>query len=226
MLTKSYDHFPIAETNAWIFDLDNTIYPAESNLFEQVSQRMTDFISNYFDISQVEARALRSDLFARFGTTAKGLMEVYDMKPLKFLSYVHDIDLSGIGYDQQLDQDLAKLPGRKVIFTNGTRQHAMRILDAYGIVRHFDHCYDIMAADFQPKPDPATYQDMLEKTNINPNEAVMIEDMAVNLKPAADTGMKTVWLNHKLDKHDKTIDDEHVHYIARDLKSFLSTITA
>jgi len=213
--------FSTKRYNAWIFDLDNTIYPAVSGLFTQISDRMTLFIQNLFDLDRDAALACQKDLFHRYGTTASGLMKEHGMDPTEFMAFVHEIDLSELAYDAELDAGIGALPGRKVIFTNGTRRHATRILDAYGITHHFDYVYDIIESDHRPKPDPAIYTDMLQRTGLDPAAAVMIEDMAVNLKPAAEMGMTTVLLKHDLASTDPEIDAEHIDFIAHDLKTFL-----
>jgi putative hydrolase of the HAD superfamily len=217
--------FPVDDIDSWIFDLDNTIYPATSGIFPQIAQRMTTYIQDSFNLDADEAHRMRQDLFQRHGTTVKGLMEDHDVDPQDFLSYVHEIDLSEVRYDPDLDRILSQLPGKKVIFTNGTTRHANRILEAYRIDRHFEYCYDIIEAGHLPKPDPRTYARMLEKTGINPEGSVMIEDMAVNLKPAADLGITTVWLNHSLNGDEPEEVDPHIDYIACDLKQFFSKLS-
>ncbi len=216
----------LTHITGWVFDLDNTLYPASSGLFLQVAMRMNEYLQNTFKISPAEAIAMRRNLFERFGTTGRGLMEEHHIDPADFLSYVHNIDLSAIVYDAELDKALGKLAGKKVIFTNGTTTHANRILEAYRIKHHFEYCYDIIKANHRPKPEPIIYHDMLMQTGINPNKAVMIEDIAINLKPAANLGMTTVWLDDKLGEGAKTATDDHINYTARDLKSFLRMLAA
>ena len=219
-----------AHIDTWIFDLDNTIYPAESRLFEQVRARMTAYIQQHFTLDQTAARAMRHDLFLRYGTTMKGLVVEHGTDPRHFMDFVHDIDLSQLKYDAVLDAGLGALCGRKVIFTNGSNAHAMRILDAYGISQHFDFSYDIFSANLLPKPAIETYQDFMAKGKINPKNAAMIEDMAINLLPAYQMGATTFWLNHIDDAGDagdyekEAVDTAHIHYTARDLKHCLSTI--
>ncbi|XDZ65306.1 pyrimidine 5'-nucleotidase [Alphaproteobacteria bacterium LSUCC0684] len=208
----------------WIFDLDNTIYPAASGLFQQVSDRMTLFIQNLFDLDRNAAHARQKDLFRRYGTTASGLMKEYGMDPAEFMAFVHDIDLSELAYDPELDERIGALPGRKVIFTNGTTRHATRILDAYGIRHHFDYIYDIIESQHRPKPDPAIYREMLLRTGIDPEAAVMIEDMAVNLKPAAEMGITTVLLKHDLENTKDELGTAYIDFIAHDLKTFLRQV--
>ena len=224
MLLSPKYHFPVDTVDGWIFDLDNTIYPAASGLFDQVAYRMNSFLETRFNLDQDGARAMRKDLFERYGTTAKGLMEDHDMDPHDFLSYVHEIDLSEVVYDPELDSTLGSLPGKKVIFTNGTTHHASRILEAYRIEHHFEYCYDIIEANHRPKPDPSIYGEMLNRTGINPERAVMIEDMAVNLKPASDLGITTVWLDHDLSWSKPEMVAPHIDYIACDLKQFFSKL--
>ena len=224
MLLSPKTHFPAETIEGWIFDLDNTIYPAVSGLFDQVAFRMNSFLEERFNLDNNAARAMRSDLFQRYGTTAKGLMEDHDMDPHDFLSYVHDIDLSSVSYDRELDESLANLPGKKVIFTNGTTRHAMRILEAYKIDHHFSYCYDIIEADHRPKPDPVVYDDMLVKTGLDPKTAVMIEHMAVNLEPASARGITTVWLDHDLDWSKPGMVAPYIDFIACDLKEFFSKL--
>ena len=206
----------------WVFDLDNTIYPAKSNLFARVAQKMTDYLSDHFAIPQDEAATLKTRLFREYGTTMHGLMHEFNMAPEGFLSYVHDIDLSDIVHDQELDQLLARLPGRKHIFTNGTVAHADNILGAFGVRHHFDFIMDIIQANHEPKPALRPYEIFLERSGINPQRAVMVEDMAVNLKPAAELGMKTIWIEHDHEWARAGSDQDYIHYRSTDLKTCLS----
>ena len=206
----------------WVFDLDNTIYPAKSNLFARVAQKMTDYLSDHFAIPQDEAATLKTRLFREYGTTMHGLMHEFNMAPDGFLSYVHDIDLSDIDHDQELDQLLARLPGRKHIFTNGTVAHADNILGAFGVRHHFDFIMDIIQANHEPKPALRPYEIFLERSGINPQRAVMVEDMAVNLKPAAELGMKTIWIEHDHEWARAGSDQDYIHYRSTDLKTCLS----
>ena len=133
-MLKPVSRFQADAIDAWIFDLDNTIYPERSGLFDRVSRRMTLFIQNLFDLDRDRAFALQKDLLNRFGTTASGLMQEHNIDPSDFMAFVHDINLDDIDHDPELDQLLAGLPGTKVIFTNGTERHAEQILNAFGTV--------------------------------------------------------------------------------------------
>ena len=220
----SLKHFDVGAVASWVFDLDNTIYPAKSSLFPRVTQRMTSFIMQQFNMEEGPAIALKTRLFQEYGTTMNGLMAEYDIEPTGFLRYVHDIDLSDIAPDKELGAALDKLPGRKLIYTNGTTLHAERILTAFGIEKHFDFIFDIVASDYIPKPNPHPYQQFLDRSGIAPQKAVMIEDMARNLAPAAALGMQTVWLVNEHEWARFGAEDDFVHFIADDLKTFLTAI--
>ena len=196
---KSPDNFPTNEIKDWVFDLDNTIYPAASNLFVRVAVRITEFVEQHFQVPTDEAKIIQKDLFQRYGTTMRGLMVEQGLTPEEYLHYVHDIDVSDLPYEAELDRMLGALPGRKHIFTNGTVPHAENILNAYGIRHHFDEIFDIVGSDYVPKPAPSAFDLFVQKTQIDPTGAVMVEDMARNLEPAAALGMRTVWLESDIE---------------------------
>ena len=208
----------------WVFDLDNTIYPAKSNLFARVAQKMTDFIMVEFSLPEDEAAAMKTRLFRQYGTTMHGLMQEYAMESDKFLSYVHDIDLSDISPDHELSALLEALPGRKHIFTNGTVAHADNILGAFGLRSHFDVIFDIVAAAHEPKPARRPYELFLEQSAIEASQAVMFEDMAVNLRVPHELGMGTIWIEHDHDWAKSGSDEDFVHNQSGDLKTCLKEI--
>ncbi len=216
--SQSIDH--------WIFDLDNTIYPAKTSLFPRVAEKMGLFIAETFDLPIDEAMALKTRLFREYGTTMHGLMHEFKMEPTPFLDYVHEIDLSDIDIDPDYDAMLSALPGDKHIFTNGTVRHAERILEAYGIRHHFDVIFDIVAADYVPKPDRKPYDLFLGVSGINPQRAIMVEDMARNLEVPSALGMKTVWLTSNEAWAIEGSDQPYIDFIAEDNKSLLAGITA
>lgn len=213
-----------AGIETWIFDLDNTLYPARSNLFVQVSARMTLFIQDRFRLDPGAARELQRDLFRRHGTTLRGLMSEHAVDPGAFLAFVHDIDVTPVDPSPRLDALLAALPGRKLVFTNGSVPHAERVMQRLGIARHFDTVFDIVAADYVPKPDPRPYARLVELGAFLPAKAVMIEDMAKNLLPAAALGMRTVWLRSEHDWARDGSDADHVHHVAEDVIEFLESL--
>lgn len=208
----------------WVFDLDNTIYPAKSNLFARVAEKMTMFLMQEFSLEEADAAALKTRLFREYGTTMHGLMKEFGMDSKPFLDFVHDIDLSDVSPDKELDDLLGKLPGNKHIFTNGTVAHAENILGAFGLRSHFDVIFDIVAANHEPKPAMRPYEMFLSHSGINPVKAVMIEDMAVNLKAPAALGMRTIWIEHDHDWARAGSEQDYVHYQSADIKSCLRDI--
>ena len=218
--------FPIRMINDWIFDLDNTIYPARTNLFLRVAVRITEFVAKHYFVPHDEARVIQKDLFHRYGTTMRGMMTEEAICPDTYLNFVHDIDLSDMPLDQELDRMIGSLPGRKHIFTNGTVSHAENVLNAFGIRHHFDQIFDIVAADYIPKPEQHAFDQFMKKTGIDPTGAVMIEDMARNLQPAAALGMRTVWLDSDIEWANRGANSDYVHYRADDLKGFLAAVVA
>jgi putative hydrolase of the HAD superfamily len=178
----------------WVFDLDNTLYPASSGLFNQVSQRMTAYISEYFSIAREEALERQRSLFMRYGTTLRGLMTEHGVDPEPFLDHIHRVDFELVQPNPELALKLGRLPGRKLIFTNSSRLHAHRVMERLGITEHIEEVFDISDADYIPKPDRECYAMLLERHGVGASNACMIDDIAVNLEPAKALGMTTVWL--------------------------------
>ena len=221
----------LSALETWVFDLDNTLYPASCSLFPQIDVRMRQFIADRLGLGLDEAFALQKRYYREFGTTLRGLMTVHGMEPADFLDYVHDIDHAVLDVAPRLDAALAALPGRKLIFTNGSHRHAEKVLARLGIERHFDGIFDIVAADFVPKPQPQCYDGMIRRFAFDPRAAAMVEDIHRNLVPAAALGMTTVWVrqdNHP-DFHvviQETDDLGHVHHVVEDLPHWLEQVAA
>ena len=178
--------------DTWIFDLDNTLYPVECQLFEQVDRRMTAFIADRFAMPEDAARKLQKDYWKRYGTTLKGLMLHHDIAPETFLDFVHQIDLSLLPDNPQLKTAIERLPGRKVVFTNGPNHHAAAVLDRLGLAGHFETIFDIASFDYVPKPEEAVYRSLLSALSADPRRCALFEDTVENLAPAAALGMTTV----------------------------------
>lgn len=176
----------------WVFDLDNTLYPASSSLFSQIDIRMGKFIADHFNLSAENAYRLQKKYYREHGTTLRGLMDLHDVDPIEFLDYVHDIDYQVLKPSPELGEILRILPGKKVVFTNGDRNHAGRVLDRLGVRDCFDGVFDIVAANFIPKPEKASYEAMMKTLHIEGDKAAMFEDMACNLVPAHAIGMTTI----------------------------------
>ncbi len=177
---------------AWVFDLDNTLYPAECNLFAEIDTRMGEFISRRFGVSKEEAQRMRKHYYYQYGTTLAGLMQLHDVCPKSFLDYVHDIDLSVVAPAPELSAALDTLPGRKFIFTNGSSQHAEKVVARLGIEGHFEGIFDIRSADFVPKPERLCYKRFLDAHRVDAREAAMFDDLPHNLETAHRLGMTTV----------------------------------
>jgi len=179
----------------WVFDLDNTLYRADSGVFARIDSRMTDFVAGFLQTDRESARALQKTLYREHGTTLNGLIKLYGMDPEPYLDYVHQIDLSDLCEDGTLAGAIGRLPGRRYIFTNGCARHAARILARLGMT-HLFHCiWDIRSIGFVPKPDPAAYGSIVAHGGFAPGEAAMFDDIARNLVEAHALGMTTVWLN-------------------------------
>ncbi len=215
---------PDTPAQVWIFDLDNTLYPADCNLFAQIDARMGRFIAARFGLEPAEAKALQKRFFQDHGTTLRGLMLEHAVPPEEFLAYVHDIDLSPVRPAPGLDRALDGLPGRKLVFTNGSVEHAERVLSRLGVARHFEAVFDIRAADFRPKPDPEPYLRLVRRFGVEPRAAAMIEDIARNLEPAAALGMTTVWVPNESEwSRAGDVTPDYVHHVAEDLVLWLES---
>lgn len=210
----------------WVFDLDNTLYCGVHGLFEQIDARMKAYLAKYLDIDLDEAHRVQKSYFRDYGTTLRGMMLNHAMDPKPYLDFVHDIDVSAIPAAPELDAQLKRLTGRKVIFTNADMPHVERVLARLGIADHFDAVFDIFNADFVPKPEPAIYDTMVKHFGLNPKRAVMVEDIARNLEPAARLGMTTVWVRPitecQICKEPPT--GSHVDFETDDLAAWLGTL--
>ena len=218
----------------WIFDLDNTLYPPEENIFSQIDQKMTSFIADNLKISIEEAFNIQKQNFIDHGTTLAGFMNSGNNKidPDKFLEFVHDINLNSLKEDSDLRKILLLLPGKKYIFTNGTKKHAENVLKKLNLENIFQSIFGIKEANYLPKPNLETYNLFLKTYKIDPKTSIMFEDMARNLIPAKELGMKTVLLERKLpnknnsDQEDKYKDlwndNYDADYIIDDIVKFLN----
>ena len=214
---------PLHEIETWIFDLDNTLYPSRCNLFAEAEARMADFIVHELGLALTveDAHALRRRFFLDHGTTLRGLMLEHGIEPKAFLDYVHDIDLSPVPPDPGLVEAIAALPGRKLIFTNGTEDYAERVIARIGLTGHFLAIHDIMACDYLPKPDPSGYAALIARHGVEPGTALMVEDMARNLVPAAALGMTTAWVQTPKDWAREGAGPDDIHHIIEDLAPWL-----
>ena len=184
----------LSHVNTWIFDLDNTLYPSTSRLFDQIDVRIGQFIAQLFNVDELEARKIQKTYFREHGTTLNGLMTQHGMEPEEFLDFVHNIDFSPLKPSAELEAALNRLPGRKLIFTNADVPYSRKVLARLKISHHFEHIYDIAAANYVPKPYPEAYDLLIKRFEIDPQKSIFFEDIARNLVPAAARGMTTVWV--------------------------------
>ncbi len=208
----------------WLFDLDNTLYSGATKVFDQVDKKMSEFISNKLNISKEEARKIQKNYFIEYNTTLNGMIKNHKIDANEFLEYVHDIDLSFLKRDEVLKEQIEKIEGKKIIFTNGSRSHAENVTKKLGIARHFDDIFDIASADFIPKPSLTPYKKIIEKYKIEPQYSIFIEDIARNLKPAHELGMKTVWIINNEPWAAKFSDSNFINYKTEKLANFLREI--
>jgi putative hydrolase of the HAD superfamily len=211
----------LAHCDVWVFDLDNTLYPATCNLFAQVDVLIGQFVQEHLQVDAVEARRLQKQYFREHGTTLCGLMRYHGVQPAAFLDYVHKIDVTPVPPSPALDAALRQLPGRKLIFTNGSVGHAENVMNRLGVAHHFDGVFDIVAADYRPKPDPETYRSMLKRHGVDPRAATMFEDLPGNLRPAAALGMTTVLVKTDAEWAQDGADGDHIHHVTEDLVTWL-----
>jgi putative hydrolase of the HAD superfamily len=214
--------------DTWIFDLDNTLYPASCNLFAQVDSRMSEYIAKTLGVPREHARHLQKAYYRQFGTTLAGLMRVHKLPPGPFLEYVHDIDLSVVPELPELVAAIEALPGRRLIFTNGSRRHAENVARRIGALHLFEDICDITALGYVPKPERAAFDGLLRLHGVAPAQAAMFEDMPHNLEVASELGMTTVLVHSDYIDHPAQLKIRewrelpgHVHYLTRDLTAFL-----
>ena len=181
-----------AHVDTWVFDLDNTLYAADSDLWPKIDQRITLYVMQLFGADGMSARALQKYYYQRYGTTLRGIMEENGVDPAHFLDFAHDIDRSALAADPALSEAIGALPGRKLILTNGSRGHAEATATKLGILHHFEDIFDIVAGDYLPKPEALTYRRFFERHAIEPKRSAMFEDLERNLEPAHAAGMRTV----------------------------------
>ncbi|HEX8257024.1 MAG TPA: pyrimidine 5'-nucleotidase [Allosphingosinicella sp.] len=215
----------LAHIDAWIFDLDNCLYPASTDLFALIDVRMGEYIARLLGVDAAEARRVQKLYFHEHGTTLAGLMAAHGVDPHEFLDYVHDIDLARLAADPALVAALDRLPGRKFVFTNGDEAYAGRVLARLGLADAFDGLHDIHAMDYLPKPNPASYAALCERHGIAPERALFAEDMARNLAPAKALGMTTVWVDNGSERGSHGADQSFIDYRVADIGDWLTEIT-
>jgi putative hydrolase of the HAD superfamily len=223
---RQFDH-----VETWVFDLDNTLYPHHLNLWQQVDARIREYVANYLKLSKDDAFKLQKDYYRRYGTTLRGLVAEHGMSPDDYLDYVHRIDHSPLQPNPALGDQLERLPGKKLIFTNGTRAHADAVMKRLEIDHRFEDVFDIVAGELEPKPSRLAYEKFLDRHQVDPTKAAMFEDLSRNLEVPHALGMTTVLVvpegervvlreQWELEGHDAA----HIDYRTDDLVGFLSRL--
>lgn len=213
MVRKSFYH-----VDTWVFDLDNTLYPPQMRLFDQIEEKMTNFMMRQIGIARDEANTLRRTYWAEYGTTLAGLMKRHGVDPDPYLLEVHDISFDVLTEDAGLAETIRKLPGRKVVFTNGTAPYAENVLKARGLSGLFDGVFGVEHANYCPKPQRPAFEDVFRKAKVQPQTAAMFEDDERNLAVPHDMGMRTVHVAPE------PVAARHIHHHTDDLAQFLERL--
>ncbi len=213
MLAAAFSH-----VEHWVFDLDNTLYPPEAALFDQIEAKMTDWVMREISVDRHTADALRQQYWSEYGTTLAGLMRVHGTDPGPYLHEVHDISLDHLTPAPDLAERIAALPGQRIVYTNGTAPYARRVLAARGLDDVFHGVYGVEDAEFHPKPDTLAFSKVFAKATIDPRAATMFEDEPRNLTAPFEMGMRTVHVAPE------PREGDHIHHHTDDLTGFLSQV--
>jgi len=213
----------LAPVRNWIFDLDNTLYPASANLFAQIDARIGAYVADRFAVDAQEAHRIQKRYFHDHGTTLAGLMAEHGVDPHDYLAKVHDVELDVIEENAPLAAAIARLPGEKFVFTNADAAYAGRVLERLGLSESFAGVHDVHACGYVPKPHPDAYAGMCDAFGIDPAESLFADDMARNLKPAHDIGMVTLWIDNGSEQG-ADMDRDFVDFTTGDLTRWLTDL--
>ncbi len=212
------------QVEVWIFDLDNTLYRATSSMIAETDELMGSFISDFLQIGREEARRVQKDYFRTYGLTLRGLMIRHGLDPHLYMQKLSQLDLSDIRSNPRLASAIDRLPGRKIIHTNAFSRHVGKVLSRLGLTNHFDAVFDIADADYIPKPAIEPYEALCRHHDVDPGRAVMFEDIARNLEPAAHMGMTTIWLRTQTHWASEVTRTDHIDHVTDDLTEFIEKI--
>ena len=212
--------------NTWIFDLDNTLYSADSGIFQQVHELMGKFVSSHLDIGIEDAKIMQKKYYKQHGTTLKGMMDNHGVDPDHFLAEVHKLDYSIVGPNHKLNEQLKKLQGRKIIYTNANMQHTLDVLERIELSNFFDEIYDIKMANYIPKPELAPYEQMVKQFDIETKSSAMFDDIAKNLVPAKNVGFTSVWIDAGYENFSDDIkaSKKYLDYETTNITEFLEDV--
>tara|TARA_B100000686_G_scaffold334414_1_gene401607 strand:- start:401 stop:1078 length:678 start_codon:yes stop_codon:yes gene_type:complete len=210
----------------WIFDLDNTLYSADSGIFQQVHKLMGKFIKNYLNIETKKANELQRKYYKEHGTTLRGMMDNHGVDPDYFLSEVHKLDYSIVGSNNKLNMELKKLNGKKIIYTNANMEHVLNVLERIELSNCFDHVFDIKMANYIPKPQLTPYNHIVKKFDLNPSKSAMFDDIAKNLVPAKNVGFTSIWIDAGYENFSDDIKSskKYIDFETNDLSVFLEKV--
>ena len=213
----------LAPIRNWIFDLDNTLYPARANIAGQMDTRITQYIVDLLGLEWPDARTLQKKFFHEKGTTLAGLIAHHGVDPHHYLEFVHDLEMDVLEHDAPLVAAIAQLPGRKLIFTNADAPYATRVLERLGLSDSFEAIHDIHATNYVPKPEPQVYRGLCAAYDLDPAQSLFVEDMARNLAPAKAIGMTTVWVDNGSEQPPGGVPD-YIDFTTHDLAAWLHAI--
>ncbi len=216
----------INKIDTWIFDLDNTLYAADSGIFQQVHELMGKFIENNLKIDINKAKELQRKYYKQHGTTLRGLMDNHGIDPDYFLAEVHKLDYSIVDANMKLNEELQKLNGKKIIYTNANMQHALSVLERIDLSNFFDEIFDIKMANYIPKPQVQPYEKIISKFNLSPENCAMFDDIAKNLVPAKKVGFTSIWIDAGYENFSDDINasKKYLDYETNDLRIFLEKV--
>ena len=212
--------------DTWIFDLDNTLYSADSGIFQQVHDLMGKFVSKHLNVERKKAKEIQRKYYKQHGTTLRGMMDNHGVDPEYFLKEVHKLDYSIVDSNKKLNEELKKLKGRKIVYTNANLQHALDVLDRIELSNFFDYIFDIKMANYIPKPDLQPYKQIIKDFNLNPSTSAMFDDIAKNLVPAKKVGFTSIWIDVGYENFSDDIkaSKEYLDFKIKDLSVFLEKV--
>ena len=212
--------------DTWIFDLDNTLYSADSGIFQQVHDLMNKFVSKHLNVERKKAKEIQRKYYKQHGTTLRGMMDNHGVDPEYFLKEVHKLDYSIVDSNKKLNEELKKLKGRKIVYTNANLQHALDVLNRIELSNFFDYIFDIKMANYIPKPDLQPYKQIIKDFNLNPSTSAMFDDIAKNLVPAKKVGFTSIWIDVGYENFSDDIkaSKEYLDFKTKDLSVFLEKV--
>ena len=212
--------------DTWIFDLDNTLYSADSGIFQQVHELMGRFVANHLSVEIKEAKEIQKKYYKQHGTTLRGMMDNHGVEPDYFLAEVHKLDYSIVNANKELNAQLKMLNGKKIIYTNANMQHTIDVLERIELVNFFDEIFDIKMANYVPKPEIKPYEQIIKKYDLNPNSSAMFDDIAKNLVPAKKVGFTSIWIDAGYENFSDDIKSskKFLDYSTTDLHLFLEKV--